>query len=222
MCSFINTLSYLPKWIVFLRQWLKHVFSNDLGFKLHTMPRTSSFPYLYDEALQINISDLKRWGYLVPDSFKGGTIKWQINGETTNSVTIFVNTISPQPVMTLHYTYGEELRHYNIELVTIPSNLGIGKIGYFVCPETRKKCRKLYSIGGYFLHREAFVGCFYECQTTSKIWRSTYQLLKEAVRKDEAYRTLHSKYFKPYYKGKPTKRYLKCLDELGNNPHYHS
>jgi len=43
-----------------------------------------------------------------------------------------------------------------------PEYPGKGVIWHFLCPATRKRCRKLYLVDTYFLHREAFNGCFYE------------------------------------------------------------
>ncbi|MEH6405997.1 MAG: hypothetical protein V7767_01830 [Leeuwenhoekiella sp.] len=74
--------------------------------------------------------------------------------------------------MELDYNYKKEPRNYKVNLVSIPSNIGNGKIWYFLCPETNKRCRNLYSIGGYFLHRKAFKGAMYESQKQSKKWRA--------------------------------------------------
>ena len=62
----------------------------------------------------------------------------------------------------------DEPRNYKVYLTSTPSNLNRGEIWYFICPQTKKRCRKLYSIGGYFLHREAFNGCMYKIQIESK------------------------------------------------------
>ena len=98
-----------------------------------------------------------------------GTLTWSSNGEKTASISITVST-NKKPYIELDYKYNDEPRKYKVRLVTIPSNLGKGKVWYFLCPQTHKRCRKLYSIGGYFLHREAFKGCMYDSQTKSKRW----------------------------------------------------
>lgn len=56
------------------------------------MPKPHTFPTLYDEALQINISKLKQWDYLNPEQIKIGTITWSIDSNTTGSVSAEVNT----------------------------------------------------------------------------------------------------------------------------------
>lgn len=178
------------------------------------MPRYSSFPTLYDEALQLNISKLKAWGYLEPGQFKSGTLTWSNTNwvgikEDTGSISIVVNTNTDRPYLQLNYKYGEEPRKYKVRLVSIPSNLGCGLVWYFLCPETFKRCRKLYLVDGFFLHRDAFTGCMYESQTKSKKWRfieSAYGCYFDC---DNNYRELYKKHFKKTYAGKPTKKYLK-------------
>lgn len=99
-------------------------------------------------------------------------------------------------------------------LVSVPSNLGKGLIWYFLCPNTYKQCRKLYQIGGYFLHREAFSGCFYESQVHSKYYRNMDKTLGAYFKTDKLYSELYSKHFTKHYKGKPTKKYLKLKKQI--------
>ena len=175
------------------------------------MPKFPIFPILYDEVLQISISKLKGWGYLDPEQIKSGTLNWSRNGNQTGSISIKVNTHSEQPYIELDYKYRDEPRKYKVGLVTIPANIGKGVIWYFVCPVTKKRCRKLYSIGGYFLHREAFNGCMYETQTQSKKYR---QLDKTLGAYFNLYSELYKKNFKKTYAGKPTKRYLRIMEQI--------
>ena len=178
------------------------------------MPKFPTFPTLYNEALQIDISKLKGWGYLNPEQIKSGTLNWSRNGNPTGSISIKVNTKSEQPYIELDYKYREEPRNYKVRLVSIPSNLGKGLIWYFLCPHTKKRCRKLYSIGGYFLHREAFNGCMYETQTQSKKYRQLDKTLGAYFEIDNLYSELYKKNFKKTYAGKPTKRYLRIMEQI--------
>lgn len=178
------------------------------------MPRPHTFPTLYNEALQISISKLKEWEYLNPEQIKSGTITWSRNGNQTGSISIKVNTHSEQPYIELDYKYRDEPRNYKVSLVSMPSNLGKGLIWYFLCPQTNKRCRKLYSIGGYFLHREAFNGCMYETQTQSKKYRQLDKTLGAYFKTDDLYSQLYQKHFKKTYAGKPTKRYLRIMEQI--------
>lgn len=178
------------------------------------MPKPHTFPTLYNEALQIDISKLKEWEYLNPGQIKSGTLTWSRNGNPTGSISIRVNTHSEQPYIELDYKYRDEPRNYKVYLTSTPSNLNRGKIWYFLCPQTKKRCRKLYSIGGYFLHREAFNGCMYETQTQSKKYRQLDKTLGAYFKIDNLYSELYKKNFKKYYAGKPTKRYLRIMEQI--------
>lgn len=178
------------------------------------MPKPHTFPTLYNEALQISISKLKGWGYLNPEQIKSGTLNWSRNGNPTGSISIQVNTHSEQPYIELDYKYRDEPRNYKVYLTSTPSNLNRGEIWYFICPQTKKRCRKLYSIGGYFLHREAFNGCMYETQTQSKKYRQLDKTLGAYFEIDNLYEELYKKNFKKTYAGKPTKKYLRIMEQI--------
>jgi hypothetical protein len=94
------------------------------------------------------------------------------------------------------------------------SNIGNGRVWYFLCPHTGKRCRKLYLADTYFLHREAFKGCMYEKQTYSKIVRQQFKLWEKVFCSDKIYEQMYKKYFKKQYAGKPTKKYLNLLEKL--------
>lgn len=178
------------------------------------MAKPYTFPTLYNEALQIDISKLKEWEYLNPEQIKSGTLTWSRNGSQTGSISIVGNTQSEQPYIELDYKYRDEPRNYKVRLISLPSNLGKGLIWYFLCPQTNKRCRKLYSIGGYFLHREAFNGCMYETQTQSKKYRQLDKTLGAYFKSDNLYSELYKKNFKKTYAGKPTKRYLRIMEQI--------
>ena len=178
------------------------------------MPKPHTFPTLYNEALQISISKLKEWEYLNPEQIKSGTITWSRNGSQTGRISIQVNTHSEQPYIELDYKYRDEPRKYKVYLTSTPSNLNKGEIWYFICPQTKKRCRKLYSIGGYFLHREAFNGCMYETQAQSKKYRELDKTLGAYFEIDNLYSELYKKNFKKTYAGKPTKKYLRIMEQI--------
>lgn len=184
------------------------------------MPKPQTFPTLYNEALQISISKLKEFEYLNPEQIKSGTLTWNRNGNKTGGISIRVNTHSEQPYIELDYKYRDESRNYKVRLVSLPSNLGKGLIWYFLCPQTKKRCRKLYSIDGYFLHRKAFSGCMYESQIQSKKNLQMDKTFMAYFKADELYRQLNQKHFKKSYKGKPTKRYLRIIKEIQKTESY--
>lgn len=178
------------------------------------MPKPYTYPTLLNEALQLSITKLKEWEYLNPEQYKSGTINWSRNEQPTGSISIQVNTKASLPYIELDYKYQDEPRNYKVSLVSQPSNLGKGLIWYFLCPQTNKRCRKLYSIGGYFLHREAFNGCMYESQIQSKKYRQLDSTLGAYFKTEKFYEQLYKKHFKKTYAGKPTKRYLRLIQQI--------
>jgi hypothetical protein len=178
------------------------------------LPKPHTFPNLYNDALQVHISKLKEWGYLRKGQIRSGTISWSRNGNPTGSISIKVDTQSEQPYIELEYNFKDEPRKYKVYLTSTPSNLNRGEIWYFNCPQTNKRCRKLYSIGSYFLHREAFNGCMYESQTQSKKNRELGRTFGAYFNSDKLYEELYSKHFKKTYAGKPTKRYLRIMEQI--------
>jgi len=178
------------------------------------MPYHYTFPTLFDNALQINISKLKEWGFLNLNQIMYETLWWGTNGERTASISVMGNTVSEDPFFEFKYTSKGKPRKYLVALDPMRSNLGKGTIWYFLCPATNKRCRKLYLINGYFLHREAFKGAMYESQTYSKTYRSLHKALGAYFKLDSLCSQLYNKHFKKSYLGKPTKRFLKLSGQI--------
>jgi len=178
------------------------------------MPKPYTYPTLFDNVLQISITKLKEWGYLNPEQIINSTITWSSNGEKIASISIQVNTYGSFPCITLDYKSNGEPINYKINLVSIPSNLGKGEIWYFLCSHTNKRCRKLYLIGNHFLHRTALLNGMYDCQTKSKKWRFIESVYGSYFDLDKLYQKLYSKHFKKFYAGKPTKRYLRLIQQI--------
>lgn len=132
------------------------------------MPIQPTFPTLYDDAHTLSTSNLNKWEYLKPWTQKNGEITWQKWDHVTAKVSIAVNMEETSGTLILKYSCNNEPLKYEVRLTSVPSNLGNGLIWYFICPITNKRCRKLYLIGKYFFHREAFTGCMYESQARSQ------------------------------------------------------
>ena len=171
------------------------------------MPKVSTYPILLDSVKQISISDFK----IEPGKVRAGVLRFLRSGEEVGSIgyTTYLNDI--YPYLNLSYNVNGESVNYNISIEEKPSNLGFGSVYYFMCPLTHKPCRKLYLVGSKFLHRTAYKGCCYDSQIESKHYRELKYTFGSLFEKDKAYEQIYSKYFKRYYKEKPTKRYLKLL-----------
>lgn len=178
------------------------------------MPKIHTFPTLYNEVLQLNITKLKSWGYLDSTISKSGVINWSKNGKVNNSISIQTHIYKDKPYIQIDYKFRDEPRNYRIYLTSKPSNLQKGIVWYFICPRTRKICRKLYCINGYFLHRKAFNGCMYESQTFSKKDRVLIKIFDIKNGEEKIIEELFKKNLKKHYKGKPTKKYLKIQHKI--------
>lgn len=178
------------------------------------MPKPRTFPTLYDEVLKLRIGLLKRDGFLTAGVVRSGAVSWSSNGNTTDRIGITVDMLSESPYVELAYSYDGQSRKYRVRLVSEPSNLGAGEVWYFLCPYTGKRCRVLYMVGGWFLHREAFNGVYYDSQIQSKKMREYIRVIGPVFKHDKLYEELHKPYFKTHYNGQPTKRYARIKKKL--------
>ena len=178
------------------------------------MPKSHTFPTLFDEVKTIDISFLKKNGYLKQNQTRCGTLSWNINGEKTGSISITVFNLDKETYLQLDYKCNGTSINYKVEIVSIPSNLGKGQIQYFLCPKTFKNCRKLYLVQTYFYHRDAFKSSMYECQTQSKKTRALNGTIGAYFKVDSYYEQLYKKHFKKMYAGKPTKKHLWLMGQI--------
>jgi hypothetical protein len=180
------------------------------------MGRYSRIPDLLNECDTVSVTSLIKWGYLKPGKIHQGTITWSRNGNKLGCIDIAVNTISENPYLELNYCYRQNPVKYRVELVSIPSNIGRGRVWYFLCPATGKRCRNLYRVGAKFLHREAHAGpgCMYETQTYSSRNRFLVRQYDRVFGRDKLHEHMYKKHSRTHYAGKPTKRYLNLLKKV--------
>lgn len=171
------------------------------------MGRYSTIPTLIDDLKSIDLKDLRKWGYLKP-GMRHGTLKWTRHGIKTAEMSLS-SRIDENPRIIFDYTLNEQPVHLEVELVKVPSNLGKGHYFQFVCPRTYKLCRKLHLVNGHFMHRSALRYAMYESQTESKAFQRIKDRFVPFVKKDQYYEELKKPYFKKYYGGVPTKKYMK-------------
>lgn len=182
------------------------------------MPKSATYPTLYDQCKTLDISFLKKHGYLKADQWRSGTVTWSrgegANKQVTGSIGIQVYLMEDESYLELDYNANGKPINYKVPLVAKPSNIGKGVVWFFRCPHTGKLCRKLYLVDTYFLHRTAFKGVMYEKQTYSVSKRNHRRLWDNLFCTDKVYEQLYSKHFKSYYNGLPTKRYQKLWRQL--------
>jgi len=171
------------------------------------MARQPTFPTLFDEVNILSLKFLKQHGYLDREKPRRGEITWTSrNTERKSSIGIqSILTKGNRLLIELDYSYQKQPRNYCVSIEYLPSNLGVGEIEYFICPKTKVRCRKLHCINGWFYHRTAFSGCYYDSQTVCKKLR-TYTVALNLNRDiGELYAKRYQKYRKTHYRGKKTK-----------------
>jgi hypothetical protein len=171
------------------------------------MAKYPTNPVLFDNCKIVSIASLKRWGYLKQNQIGSGVISWNQGGQKTGSISIQVNTHSPQLYIEFDYQANGTPIKYRVNLVSKPSNIGEGSYLLFVCPITGKHCRKLYLVDQYFYSRWAWRGCMYEKQTHSHKARQFTKTFAALTISDK----LTAKHFRESYSGKPTKRFLALM-----------
>jgi hypothetical protein len=181
------------------------------------MPYPSTIPHIYDECKTISMSDLNRWGMMTEGWLKSEIIKWSRNGIKTSSIAISVNYLDENPFITLKYTYRDEPIDYKVYFTSVASNIGKGRVWYFRCSFTSKRCRKLYLAAGRFAHRSRSTG-YYDSQVQSRRNRSLIQIHSLYQKQEDAYSEIYSKGFRTTYNGKPTRRYTKLLKCINIQP----
>lgn len=177
------------------------------------MARYSNSPDEVENLRNITIDFLRKDDILKSNNFKSGTIIWTNSRfGTKNTISYVLNTDENSGTLKLHYIHNSvNTINYDIELITRKSNLGFGLMWYFVCPITKKVCRKLHLRNGYFYHRTAFKNLFYEQQVQSKKSRIMYAKPFIDAFRDDLYFDMSKKYLKKTYKGKITKTYGRLL-----------
>jgi hypothetical protein len=85
---------------------------------------------------------------------------------------------------------------------------------YFKCPETGKRCRKLVWKDNSYVHMATIKNYYRKIKPE---WYSEMPINKILVTKQkqiDAEKSLEKKWYKKTHKGKPTKRYQKCLRHI--------
>ncbi|MGO3689349.1 MAG: hypothetical protein ACTJF0_02745 [Psychroflexus halocasei] len=169
---------------------------------------------------EIDINWMLRNKAIVRNKKTTGTMEWT-RGQ---SVAFITSATSKEKYLRLIYSVNNTDFDYKIQIDEVASNLGKGTILYFLCPESDKRSRVLFSAYGEpkFLNREYYhikhgLRIYYGCQKTSKVdYNNTrYFDLKRKADKLEA--ELNKKHRNSHYKGKPTKdqkHLMKLKDEM--------
>lgn len=149
--------------------------------------------------------------------WKNGTISWATGESQQKEIVAQIGilvVIGDDAYAQLDYKYDGNPISYRVHLVPSISNLTGDKIWFFICPATGKRCRKLYLIGDYFLHRSAVKG-LYRVQSYSKAFRKELKIWNYWKIREDMLGQLDKKYFKATYRGKATRRVQRMMNFAG-------
>lgn len=177
------------------------------------MGKCATYPLIIDRCKDIRIKDFRDLGYLKSPGSRRFSMQWTRGTEVAEIGVCLVNN-REKGFVELSYIIDEVPVKYKIRLITKPSNLGKGVVWYFVCPVTKKLCRKMYLGYPYFVHREGLSGSYYSKQVKSKKYREMVRVFGVVFEVDKLYEEIYSKGFRRYYGGKPTKRFQIIVKRL--------
>ncbi len=179
------------------------------------MGRPSTGAWTVYESLRIELPYLLKHSCIKKGFQLQFTLNWSDQrGRPSGAISCTSSYLSKPEDMyvELIYTFtsnkdGTQTDHrYKVPLCEVDSNLGKGKVLYFLCPVSGKKCRILYKAydSQIFKGREAYTNrLYYDCQQSSKLnkyndnyWRidkHLAKLKKEACRGNRTYNGLLTK-----------------------------
>lgn len=155
---------------------------------------------------KISIGYLFQIGLIKKDCNIEGYIYWK-NG---NSLKIKSSLTDTDKWIELIYNYNSNEINYKVYLIPVESNLGIGNIYYFECPETKRKCRVLYQCYGSetFKSRYAYKKRIYyksQCCSKSNYSFERYFALSDTIQ------ALDNSRMKKIYRGRVTETYKRYM-----------
>lgn len=172
------------------------------------------------ESLRIELPFLLKMRYIEKGYVKSFTLAWhdqhrRHTGSMGCTSSYLDNDIYLEVTYSIPGKDGE--LKYRIKLCEVESNLGAGRVIYFQCPQTGRRCRILYKAYGseIFKSRTAYRHrLYYDCQIASKL--NKYNDMYWRIEKHLESISRPSKRGSRKYKGKPTKaanRFNKLYDK---------
>jgi hypothetical protein len=166
---------------------------------------------------------LRQNNKLIPETVSyGNNVVWSRNGDEVARINYDISTIIDSSFIELNYKArlrGEiEWRSITqkLQLDTVPCKFG-GKRWYFRCNLSKngvycgRRVAKLYTFGDYFGCRYCADLTYESCNESKKMRGFPWRVLTDQWKADEIYKTIK----RTHYKGKPTRKYRKCLDLWG-------
>jgi hypothetical protein len=168
----------------------------------------------FDDLPALSIFDLMKSGNLAPGSESDITINVP-TAQQAYSITLHITTKPPQPHICFSCTINGKAVNYVVNLTAAPMRISNCCLWYFVCPVSGTRCRKLYLVDGYFMHRNAINGAYYQQTLTSSI-RSAVTHVSKLAAVGKMMDSVNAPYFRKTYANKPTRRYSRILKEAAH------
>jgi hypothetical protein len=134
--------------------------------------------------------------------------------EVAASILITVNIDSDfdHDYADLKFSINGKRYNQSIKLVAKNAPIGKGYVYYFKCCVTGKLRRKLFLHDGRFVSKLAIPNPHYLSQIQSRKERNASKNMKQIVKLQNTAKQGKKRYFKRYYDGNLTKRYMKILE----------
>lgn len=184
------------------------------------MGRNSTGVYTDSSCRKLDLSWMIKNGYIKKDSVVKGVMEWE-DGSNASFESVFYEYDKYFRISyVLSNRKGEDIYYdYKILFDTVPSNLGVGEVVYFVCPESYERARILYMAygNGKYAHRNYYYNnlglrIYYTSQQTSKFWYANTRYFSIQRRYERLIDELAKvKYRKTNYRGVPTKQFKKLF-----------
>ncbi|MDX5477458.1 MAG: hypothetical protein LPJ98_03295 [Cyclobacteriaceae bacterium] len=168
------------------------------------MAKNPTFPTLVEDLPFISIQALKNQGLLNPGVKTSGIFNLLIDKKPSGGrISVFLD-LTKFMYINLDWYDGKKNHNISITLNQVHSNLGKGKIFYFLCPKSGQKCSKLYFIG-HSVASAKWLNLYYKDQILSKKSYAFLRLCKAFFEVDELIKEFFS-LKKHSYRGKLTRR----------------
>lgn len=158
------------------------------------------------------------------DFFKDGTLNYTdlvFQSADEGYEVRAVVSMDKDPILILQFDYKGDLKRIKVDLSVRVNHFG-GKGYYFVCPQSRRNCEKIYFVHGVVACR-AFHGLMDSSQVKDNRIKKLDAKYGAGIRAENALRELNTPGLRMHHKGRPTKRVkrlLKLIKEGENCPDF--
>lgn len=114
------------------------------------------------------------------------------------------------------YKTGSSSGSQRIELLARPGSIGKGYVIYFKCSGNGSSRRKLFLFQGRFVSKQAIPNAHYLSQIRSRKERQAMRYITDLAKDQKIIEQVGRKYFKRFYDGNLTKRFMRILDVSEN------